>query len=51
VKIWRHLHWYSPGYSVDGKDYADGRSDYDINPQGDVEEAKRLLAEAGYPDG
>ncbi|NLN51707.1 MAG: peptide ABC transporter substrate-binding protein [Clostridiaceae bacterium] len=41
----------SPGYSVDGKDYADGRSDYDINPQGDVEEAKRLLAEAGYPDG
>ncbi|WRS26564.1 peptide ABC transporter substrate-binding protein [Oscillospiraceae bacterium MB08-C2-2] len=41
----------SPGYMVDGKDYTDGRPDYGIAPTANVEEAKKLLAEAGYPDG
>lgn len=40
-----------PGYVVDGKDSTDGRSDYDIKPTAQVEEARKLLAEAGYPDG
>lgn len=41
----------SPGYSVDGKDYADGRSSYGLSATANVEEAKKLLAEAGYPNG
>lgn len=41
----------APGYSVDGKDYTEGRSNYGILPQADVEKAKALLAEAGFPDG
>lgn len=41
----------SPGYSVDGKDYVDGRSDFGIPATGNVEEAQKLLAEAGYPNG
>ncbi|NLY09449.1 MAG: peptide ABC transporter substrate-binding protein [Tissierellia bacterium] len=41
----------SPGYAVDGKDFVDGRSDFGILPNGDVEKAKQLLAEAGYPNG
>ena len=39
------------GYVVDGKDFADGRGDFDIKATADVEEARKLLAEAGYPNG
>lgn len=41
----------SPGYVVDGKDILDGRSDFDLSPTANVEEAKKALADAGYPDG
>lgn len=41
----------SPGYMVDGEDYTEGRPDHDITAEANVEEAKKLLAEAGYPDG
>lgn len=41
----------SPGYTVDGKDYVDGRSDFGLSAKANVEEAKKLLAEAGYPEG
>lgn len=41
----------SPGYMVDGKDYTDGRPNHDITSNANVEEAKALLAEAGYPNG
>ncbi|HHT44836.1 MAG TPA: peptide ABC transporter substrate-binding protein [Fastidiosipila sp.] len=41
----------APGYAVSGVDYTEGRSDYDISTTADVEAAKALLAEAGYPDG
>lgn len=41
----------SEGYVVDGKDYTEGRSDYGLSATANVEEAKKLLAEAGYPDG
>lgn len=41
----------SPGYSVNGKDYAEGRGDYGIGPNGDVAKAQKLLEEAGYPGG
>ncbi len=41
----------SPGYSVDGVDLTDGRSDRELSPTADVEAAKAALAEAGYPDG
>lgn len=41
----------SPGYFVDGVDYMDGRSNYGIKDDADVEEARKLLAEAGYPNG
>lgn len=41
----------SPGYSVDGEDLAEGRSDRGISPTADVEAAKAALAEAGYPNG
>ena len=40
-----------PGYVVDGKDYTEGRSDYGITDTANVEEARKALAEAGYPDG
>lgn len=40
-----------PGYSVEGKDYVEGRGDYGILPEGDIEKAQKLLAEAGYPNG
>lgn len=36
-------------YGPDGEDFRKGKSYFD--PQGDVEEAQRLLAEAGYPNG
>ncbi len=41
----------SPGYSVDGKGYADERSNFGLSPNADVEKARKLLAEAGYPNG
>lgn len=40
-----------PGYMVDGKDYTDGRPDYEITPNANIEKAKEYLAAAGYPDG
>lgn len=40
-----------PGYSYDGKDYVEGRPSYDITANANVEEARKLLAEAGYPGG
>ena len=41
----------SPGYVVDGVDVTDGRSTYGMSPNANPEEAKKALAEAGYPDG
>lgn len=41
----------APGYSVDGKDITEGRSNYDMSPNADVEAAQAALAEAGYPNG
>ncbi len=41
----------APGYSVDGVAYEEGRSDYGLSATADVEGARALLAEAGYPDG
>lgn len=38
-----------PG-TEEGKDFRDEGKEY-IDPKGNVEEAKKLLAEAGYPDG
>ncbi len=35
----------------EGKSFTETAGDYGINPKGDVEKAKALLAEAGYPDG
>ena len=40
-----------PGYVVDGEDFTEGRSDFGLSASGNVEEAQRLLAEAGYPNG
>jgi oligopeptide transport system substrate-binding protein len=41
----------SPGYVVNGRDFRDGRPSYGLSAVADVEGARRLLAEAGYPDG
>lgn len=41
----------APGYVVDGKDILEGRSDFGLSANADVEGAKAALAEAGYPDG
>lgn len=41
----------APGYVVDGKDILEGRSNFEMSPNADVEAAKAALAEAGYPDG
>ncbi|MDR2363930.1 MAG: peptide ABC transporter substrate-binding protein [Spirochaetaceae bacterium] len=41
----------SPGYVLDGKDFRDGRPNYGLSAAADVEGARKLLAEAGYPDG
>ncbi len=35
----------------EGKSFTETAGDYGVNPKGDVEKAKALLAEAGYPDG
>lgn len=42
--------FYAPGYVVDGKDLTDGRSDFGLSSTANPEEAKKALAEAGYPD-
>ena len=41
----------SPGYMINGKDYTEGRPNHGIDAKANVAEAKKLLAEAGYPDG
>jgi oligopeptide transport system substrate-binding protein len=41
----------APGYSVDGVAYEKGRSDFGLSPNADVEGARAMLAEAGYPGG
>ncbi|MDR2759863.1 MAG: peptide ABC transporter substrate-binding protein [Spirochaetaceae bacterium] len=41
----------SPGYVLDGEDFRDGRPNYGLSSTADVEGARKLLAEAGYPDG
>ena len=41
----------SPGYAVDGVKYEEGRGTYDLSPNANQEEAKKLMAEAGYPNG
>lgn len=41
----------SLGYSAEGVKYEEGRGDYGISASANAEEAKKLLAEAGYPDG
>jgi oligopeptide transport system substrate-binding protein len=41
----------APGYVVDGKDFVDGRSTFELSPTADVEAAQAALAEAGYPNG
>lgn len=43
--------WISPGYVVDGEDFVDGRSDFELSEEADVEAAQAALAEAGYPNG
>jgi oligopeptide transport system substrate-binding protein len=40
-----------PGYVVNGVDFTDNRPTYGLRPTADVEGARRLLAEAGYPNG
>ncbi len=39
------------GYVAGGKDFTDGRGDFDIKDTASIEEAKQLLADAGYPNG
>lgn len=41
----------APGYVLDGVDYTEGAPNWGIEPEGNVEEAQALLAEAGYPGG
>jgi oligopeptide transport system substrate-binding protein len=41
----------SPGYVVNNKDFKDNRPSYGLSSTADVEGARRLLAEAGYPNG
>lgn len=41
----------APGYSVDGIAYDEGRSDFGLSSNADVEGARAMLAEAGYPGG
>ncbi|MDR2566096.1 MAG: peptide ABC transporter substrate-binding protein [Bifidobacteriaceae bacterium] len=41
----------APGYTVDGEEYAEGRSTFDLSPKADPEAAQAALAEAGYPGG
>lgn len=41
----------APGYTVNGKDILEGRSDFELSDTANPEAAKAALAEAGYPDG
>jgi len=41
----------SPGYVFDGVDFTEEHKKFNFSANADVEKAKRLLAEAGYPDG
>jgi oligopeptide transport system substrate-binding protein len=41
----------SPGYVLNGRDFREGRPNYGLSPKADVAGARRLLAEAGYPNG
>lgn len=41
----------APGYVANGVDFADGRSNFGLSATADVEAAKAVLAEAGYPNG
>lgn len=41
----------APGYVLDGEDFTAERPDWGIKPEGDVEAAKKLLEEAGFPNG
>ncbi|GHV00292.1 peptide ABC transporter substrate-binding protein [Spirochaetia bacterium] len=40
-----------PGYVVNGVDFTDNRPTYGLGPTANVEGARQLLAEAGYPNG
>ncbi len=40
-----------PGYVVDGVDFSEGDSTWELGPNADPEAAQAALAEAGYPDG
>ncbi|WP_237153905.1 peptide ABC transporter substrate-binding protein [Oryzibacter oryziterrae] len=40
-----------PGINVAGQDFRTGTSDFGLAPTAKIEDAKKLLAEAGYPDG
>lgn len=40
-----------PGMNVAGQEFRDGTSDFGLAPTALVEDAQKLLAEAGYPDG
>ena len=40
-----------PGMNVAGEDFRDGTSDFGLAPEARVEDAQKLLAEAGYPNG
>ncbi|RRD95839.1 peptide ABC transporter substrate-binding protein [Clostridiales bacterium COT073_COT-073] len=42
---------FAPGYIFNGKDFTEGRSNYGLSANANVEEAKKALAEAGYPNG
>ncbi|MDR1948438.1 MAG: peptide ABC transporter substrate-binding protein [Spirochaetaceae bacterium] len=41
----------SPGYVLNGRDFRENRPAYGLSPNANAAEAKRLLAEAGYPNG
>ncbi len=41
----------APGYTLDGVDITEGRSDYGLSATADPEAAQAALAEAGYPNG
>ncbi|MBQ2976244.1 MAG: peptide ABC transporter substrate-binding protein [Clostridia bacterium] len=41
----------SPGYVLDGEEFVEGRSDFGLSDEADVEAAQAALAEAGYPNG
>ncbi|MCL2007749.1 MAG: peptide ABC transporter substrate-binding protein [Treponema sp.] len=40
-----------PGLIVNGRDFREAGGDYGFGPNADVAEARRLLAEAGFPNG